>query len=50
VLGKLSLDIYKDAKMVYPLRRVEVRKMEITGEPSIISAPSTSTPETSIIS
>jgi len=47
VLGKLSLDIYKDAKMVYPLRRVEVRKMEIMSEPGILSAPSTSAPETS---
>jgi small subunit ribosomal protein S3Ae len=38
VLGKLSLDIYKEAKMVYPLRRVEVRKTEIRTEPSITSA------------
>lgn len=50
VLGKLSLDIYKEAKMVYPLRRVEVRKMEIMGEPGVISAPSTSAPETPTIS
>jgi len=50
VLGKLSLDIYKEAKIVYPLRRVEVRKMEITGEPGIISTPSTSAPETPTIS
>lgn len=34
VLGKLSLDIYKEAKAVYPLRRVEVRKTEIKAEPS----------------
>jgi small subunit ribosomal protein S3Ae len=38
VLGKLSLDIYKEAKMVYPLRRVEVRKTEIRAEPSITYA------------
>jgi len=50
VLGKLSLDIYKDAKMVYPLRRVEVRKMEIMSEPGIISAPSTSSIENPTIS
>jgi small subunit ribosomal protein S3Ae len=37
VLGKLSLDIYKEAKAVYPLRRVEVRKTEIVTEPA--SAP-----------
>lgn len=50
VLGKLSLDIYKEAKMVYPLRRVEVRKTEIVTEPGIISAPApapvTETPAT----
>ncbi|HSD58104.1 MAG TPA: 30S ribosomal protein S3ae, partial [Methanotrichaceae archaeon] len=37
VLGKLSLDIYKEAKMVYPLRRVEVRKTEIMAEPGIVA-------------
>jgi small subunit ribosomal protein S3Ae len=40
VLGKLSLDIYKEAKTVYPLRRVEVRKTEIMAEPSSASSPS----------
>jgi len=39
--GKISLDIYKEAKMIYPLRRVEVRKTEIVTEPSI-SAPAPS--------
>jgi small subunit ribosomal protein S3Ae len=39
VLGKLSLDIYKEAKMVYPLRRVEVRKTEIMTEPIGASVP-----------
>jgi len=33
--GKISLDIYKEAKMIYPLRRVEVRKTEIRAEPSL---------------
>ncbi|MCJ7444104.1 MAG: 30S ribosomal protein S3ae [Methanotrichaceae archaeon] len=46
VLGKLSMDIYKESKMVYPLRRVEVRKTEIMGEPGIISPPSVPAPET----
>jgi small subunit ribosomal protein S3Ae len=50
VLGKLSLDIYKEAKMVYPLRRVEVRKTEIMAEPGIIApaapAPAPETPAT----
>jgi small subunit ribosomal protein S3Ae len=45
VLGRLSLDIYKEAKMVYPLRRVEVRKTEILTEPAISSAPAPSAPE-----
>ncbi|MDM7934045.1 MAG: 30S ribosomal protein S3ae [Methanothrix sp.] len=35
VQGKMSLDIYKEAKTVYPLRRVEVRKTEILGGPAI---------------
>jgi len=39
--GKISLDIYKEAKMIYPLRRVEVRKTEIVTEPSA-SAPAPS--------
>ena len=30
--GKISLDIYKEAKVIYPLRRVEVRKTEIRTE------------------
>lgn len=41
VLGKLSLDIYKEAKTVYPLRRVEVRKTEIMAEPARAPAPAT---------
>ncbi len=33
VLGRLSLDIYKNAKEIYPLRRVEIRKTEILAGP-----------------
>ena len=33
VLGRLSLDIYKNAKSIYPLRRVEIRKTQIRAEP-----------------
>ncbi len=44
VMGKLSLDIYKEAKAVYPLRRVEVRKTEIMAEPSS-AATAPATPE-----
>jgi small subunit ribosomal protein S3Ae len=32
--GKLSAMIYKEAKKIYPLRRVEIRKTEVKGEPS----------------
>lgn len=50
VLGKLSLDIYKEAKAVYPLRRVEVRKTEIKAEPSsagsVPMAPEQAAPQT----
>jgi small subunit ribosomal protein S3Ae len=38
--GKVSLDIYKEAKMIYPLRRVEVRKTEIRAEPAMAKAAS----------
>jgi small subunit ribosomal protein S3Ae len=38
VQGKLSLEIYKEAKMIYPLRRVEVRKTEIITEPGTAAA------------
>jgi small subunit ribosomal protein S3Ae len=44
VMGKLSLDIYKEAKTIYPLRRVEVRKTQILAEPSS-AAPAPSAPE-----
>jgi len=36
--GKISLDIYKEAKAIYPLRRVEVRKTEIKSEPVMATA------------
>jgi len=44
VMGKLSLDIYKEAKAIYPLRRVEVRKTEIRAEPSS-AGPAPAAPE-----
>lgn len=34
VLGKISLNIYKSAKSIYPLRRVEIRKTEVLAEPA----------------
>lgn len=43
--GKISLDIYKEAKMIYPLRRVEVRKTEIVTEPSVSAPVSAPAPE-----
>jgi len=33
VLGKLASDIYKKAKIIYPLRRVEIGKTKILAEP-----------------
>jgi len=33
VLGKIASDVYKSAKTIYPLRRVEIRKLEILSEP-----------------
>jgi len=33
VLGKLALDIYKESKHIYPLRRVEIGKTKILAEP-----------------
>ncbi len=45
VQGKMSLDIYKEAKMIYPLRRVEVRKTEIVTEPSLAMASPAPVPE-----
>lgn len=32
ILGKVASDIYKEAKMIYPLRRVEITKSEIEPE------------------
>ena len=43
--GKISLDIYKEAKAIYPLRRVEVRKTEIKSEPVLATAVTSSVPE-----
>jgi small subunit ribosomal protein S3Ae len=43
--GKISLDIYKEAKTIYPLRRVEVRKTEIKFEPSMATAAPSPVPE-----
>jgi small subunit ribosomal protein S3Ae len=34
VLGKLSSDIYKQVKVIYPPRRVEIRKTEVEEEPA----------------
>ena len=33
VLGKIPSEIYKNAKKIYPLRRVEIRKIELLKEP-----------------
>ncbi|HDD36179.1 MAG TPA: 30S ribosomal protein S3ae [Archaeoglobus veneficus] len=36
VLGKVPSEIYKNAKKIYPLRRVEIRKIELLKEPKPI--------------
>lgn len=33
ILGKIPSEIYKSAKKIYPIRRVEIRKIELLGEP-----------------
>jgi len=33
ILGKVPAEIYKNAKLIYPLRRVEIRKIEVLKEP-----------------
>ncbi len=38
VLGKVPSEIYKNAKKVYPLRRVEIRKIELISEPKVSKA------------
>lgn len=33
ILGKVPVEIYKNAKKIYPIRRVEIRKIELLEEP-----------------
>lgn len=40
VLGKLSAQIYRDVKSIYPLRRVEILKTNVLGEPEAETAAS----------
>ena len=35
ILGKIPSEIYKNAKKIYPLRRVEIRKIELLSEPKV---------------
>jgi len=35
VLGKLSAQIYRNVKSLYPLRRVEILKTQVLSEPSV---------------
>lgn len=39
ILGRLSANIYRQAKFIYPLRRVEIRKTEIKFVPAQAPAP-----------
>ena len=38
VLGRIPSEIYKSAKKIYPLRRVEIRKIELLKEPKPVEA------------
>lgn len=35
ILGKIPSEIYREAKKIYPLRRVEIRKIELLREPKL---------------
>ncbi|MDY9924659.1 30S ribosomal protein S3ae [Methanosarcina sp.] len=39
ILGRLSAAIYRQAKFIYPLRRVEIRKTEVEKMPAAAPAP-----------
>jgi small subunit ribosomal protein S3Ae len=39
ILGRLSAAIYRQAKFIYPLRRVEIRKTQVEAMPAAASAP-----------
>ncbi|AAM06783.1 ribosomal protein S3Ae [Methanosarcina acetivorans C2A] len=39
ILGRLSAAIYRQAKFIYPLRRVEIRKTEVETIPAAAPAP-----------
>lgn len=39
ILGRLSANIYRQAKFIYPLRRVEIRKTEVSAAPKSASVP-----------
>ena len=39
ILGRLSAAIYRQAKFIYPLRRVEIRKTQIEAMPAAAPAP-----------
>ncbi len=47
VLGKLSAQIYRDVKGVYPLRRVEILKTHVLSEPAGMPKPVIPEPEVS---
>lgn len=39
ILGRLSAAIYRQAKFIYPLRRVEIRKTQVEVMPAVAPAP-----------
>ncbi len=38
ILGRLSAAIYRQAKFIYPLRRVEIRKTQVEAMPAVVPA------------
>jgi small subunit ribosomal protein S3Ae len=38
ILGRLSAAIYRQAKFIYPLRRVEIRKTQVEAMPPVAPA------------
>ncbi|MDD2439239.1 MAG: 30S ribosomal protein S3ae [Methanosarcinaceae archaeon] len=44
ILGRLSANIYRHAKAIYPLRRVEIRKTEVLGKIEAKVKPAASSP------
>lgn len=45
ILGKIPSETYKNAKKYYPLRRVEIKKIEVLKEPAVVEGAETAEEE-----